>query len=333
MSKPSYNFIDATFFFFKVFSQRPLGVAWIAVWQILLYVGFGALIVYGFWPLIELGLSYEGKGEPSDAEAIAAMMQGMGFYLIGMVGILLSVLMLQGAWLRLLTRNEVAAGIPIRFGADELRLLLVYIVLGILIILAYIATFILFIALNAGFVAAGEPGGVPVQVLINTVAGIIAAVSWVMFLLGLAPAAGLTVRQRGIKIFDGFAAARGVMGMMVLSYLVLIVVGIVGYVVLSVLQQGFIMVGAADLVGALIQLDGGADPQVIEDAIMRAINTPLFWIMAGIALVLQMIFDVFFHGCWHGVGAYVAVRHDGGFAPDTPLEAPAASVGQAPTEG
>ena len=34
MSKPSYNFIDATFYFFKVFGARPLSVAWIAVWQI-----------------------------------------------------------------------------------------------------------------------------------------------------------------------------------------------------------------------------------------------------------------------------------------------------------
>ena len=113
----------------------------------------------------------------------------------------------------------------------------------------------------------------------------------------------------------------------------LILVAIIGYLVLSVIQQGFIMIGGAELIGALIQIEDGSDPEVFMNALMQALQNPLFWVMAGIAIVLQMIFEVFVHGCWHGVGAYVAVRHDGGFPPETPLEAPADSVGQAPSEG
>ena len=66
---------------------------------------------------------------------------------------------------------------------------------------------------------------------------------------------------------------------------------------------------------------------------LGALQNPLFWIMAGIAVVLQLIYDIVVQGSWHGVGAYVAVRHDGGLPPETPLQAPADSVGQAPTEG
>ena len=333
MSKPSYNFIDATFYFFKVFGQRPLSVAWIALWQILLYAGLGALILLGAWPMIDLLISYAGKGEPSDAEALQALMQGAGYYTLGMIGILIAALMIQGAWLRLLTRNEVAVGIPVRFGADELRLLLVNIVIGLLVMAGYLLTFLLYVGVNMALAAGGEPGGVAVQALANTVLTIIVVVSWILFLLGLAPAPGLTVRQRGIKIFDGFAAAGGVMGWMFLSYLVLVIVGMVAYVVLSVLQQGFIMVGGAELVGVLIEVEEGADPELLLEAFMQALQSPLFWVMAGIALVLQMVFDVFVQGSWQGVGAYVAVRHDGGFPPETPLEGPAESVGQAPTEG
>ena len=333
MSRPGYNFIDGTFHFFKVFGQRPMSVAWLALWQMVLYGGFAALIVFGFWPLIDLVMDYGGKGEPSDAEAVQAMMQGMGFYLIGMIGLLLSALMMQAAWLRLLTRNEVAGGIPIRLGADEGRLLLVNIVLGLVIGVVYLVTVLLYVVVNAGLVAAGEPGGVAVQALANTLLTIIVVVGWIIFLLGLAPAPGLTLRQRGVRIFDGFAAAGGVMGWMFLSYLVLIFVSMIGYLVVSVLQQGFIMVGSAELIGVVFQVEEGADPQILLDALTQALQNPLFWVMGGVALVLQLVFDVFVQGSFHGVGAYVAVRHDGGFPPETPLEGPAESVGQAPTEG
>lgn len=333
MSKPSYNFIDATFYFFKVFGQRPLSVAWLALWQIILYAGFAALIVLGFWPLFELLISYGGKGEPSDAEVMQALLPGLGFYALGVIGIMLAALMIQGAWLRLLTRNEVAGGIPIRLGGDEGRLLLVNIVIGLLVMVGYLLSVLLYVVVNAGLVAAGEPGGVAVQALANTLLTIIVVVGWILFLLGLAPAPGLTVRQRGIKIFDGFAAAGGVMGWMFLSYLVLAICVTIAYVVLSVLQQGVLMIGSAELAGALFQIEEGADPQIFFDAMLGALQNPLFWVMAGIAVVLQLIYDIVVQGSWHGVGAYVAVRHDGGLPPETPLQAPADSVGQAPTEG
>ena len=333
MSKPSYNFIDATFYFLKVFGQRPLSVAWIGLWQVILYGGFAALMFYGAWPLIELALSYGGKGEPPDAEIIQAMMQGRGFYSLGGLGLLVAALMIQGAWLRLLARNEIAGGLPIRFGADELRLLVVNIVLWLLMMAACVLTVVLYAVVNAGLTMGGQPGGVAVQALVNTLLTVIVIVGWIIFLLGLAPSPALTVRQRGIKIFDGFAAAQGVMFWMFLSYVVLFFAILLAYVVLSVMQQAFMMIGSSELVGALISFEQTSDPDLIMQAFLDALNSPLFWAMAAIALVLQLIFDIFVQGSWHGIGAYVAVRHDGGFAPDTPLEAPAESVGQAPSEG
>ncbi|WP_439635064.1 hypothetical protein [Oceanicaulis sp.] len=333
MSKPSYNFIDATFYFLKVFGQRPLSVAWIGLWQVLLYAGFGALMLYGFWPLLEMALEYGGKGDPSDAEMAQAALQGMGFYMLGILGILISALMIQGAWLRLLARDQVVVGLPIRLGADELRLLVVNIVIWLLMMAAGVLTIMLFAVVNAGLTMGGQPGGVAVQALVNTLLTVIVIVGWIIFLLGLAPATSLTVRQRGIKIFDGFAAAQGVMFWMFLSYVVLFFAILMAYVVLSVMQQAFMMIGSSELVGALISFEQTSDPDLMMEALLDALDSPLFWAMAAIVLILQLIFDMFVQGSWQGVGAYVAVRHDGGFAPDTPLEAPAESVGQAPSEG
>ena len=333
MSKPSYNFIDATFYFLKVFGQRPLSVAWIGLWQVLLYAGFGALMLYGAWPMIELAFDYSDKGGAPDAEVIQAMIQGAGYYSLGGLGVLVAALMLQGAWLRLLTRNEIAGGLPIRFGADELRLLVVNIVIWLFVMVGYLVTALLYIVVNAGFLTGGEPGGVAVQALLNTLLTVVVIVGWIIFALGFAPAPSLTVRQRGIKIFDGFAAAGGVMGWMFLSYVVLGFAIIVAYMVLGVMQQAFLMIGSAELVGALFSYAQSNDPELMLEAFLSVLDSPLFWAMAAIVLILQLIFDIFVQGGWHGIGAYVAVRHDGGFAPDTPLEAPAESVGQAPSEG
>lgn len=332
MSKPSYNFVDGTFYFLKVLGQRPLSVAWVALWQVILYAGFAALMIYGFWPVFELVLEY-GEVEPPEAEVIQALLQGMGFYTLGILGLLIAALMIQGAWLRLLARNEVAAGLPIRFGADELRLLVVNIVIVVLVMAGYLVTILLYTVVNLGFVAGGEPGGVPVQALLNTLLTVIVIVGWIIFALGLAPAPAMTVRQRGIRIFDGFSAAGGVMGWMFLSYVVLFFAVLFGYLILGTLQNAFVLIGSSELVGAFFSFGQTSDPDLLLETLLGAMNSPLFWAMMGIVLVLQLIFDILVQGSWMGVGAYVAVRHDGGLAPDTPLEAPADSVGQAPSEG
>ncbi|WP_440959495.1 hypothetical protein ACFELO_05125 [Oceanicaulis sp. LC35] len=333
MSKPSYNFIDGTFHFFKVFGQRPLSVLWIALWQVVLYGGFASLLIYGAWPVFELLLAYEGKGEPPEAEVLAALMQGAGYLSLGGFGLLVSALMLQGAWLRLLTRNEVAVGIPIRFGADELRLFVVNLAFWFLLGIGQLVTVMLYVSVNAGFVAGGEPGGVAVQALVNTVLTIFVVLGWLLCLLGFAPAPALSVRQRGIKLFDGFAAAHGVMLWMFLSYLVLVLVSLMGYMVVGLLQNGVILIGSADMLGLVTQIEETTDTQVVFDILREVFSDPVFLICLGVVMILQFIYEAIVQVSWHGVGAYVAVRHDGGLPPETPLEAPAASVGQAPSEG
>jgi hypothetical protein len=55
-----------------------------------------------------------------------------------------------------------------------------------------------------------------------------------------------------------------------------------------------------------------------------------FIIAAGIQILLQC----FMEGSWHGVGAYAALRHSGRTGTEDSVEtAPAASVGEAPSEG
>jgi heme/copper-type cytochrome/quinol oxidase subunit 2 len=137
-------------------------------------------------------LSYGGKGEPQRrGNGIQAADAGrMGFYSAGQGwASSIAALMIQGAWLRLLARDQVVAGLPIRFGADELRLLVVNIVLWLLIMAAGVLTIVLYAVVNAGFAMGGEPGGVAVQALVNTLLTVIVIVGWIIFLLGLAPRA------------------------------------------------------------------------------------------------------------------------------------------------
>lgn len=333
MSRPAYNFVDATFHSFQVLGRRPLSVAWIALWQLIAYAGCTALILKGVWPLVSLLFGEAAvMREPSEAEVLAALMSGLGWIALGTVLILLFALMAQAAWLRLLTRNEVAPGIPFRFGGDEARLLLVNLGLLLALMVGQGVTIGAFVAINAGL-AAGDVGALGLA-LLNTVLVLVAVVLWITVMLGFAAAPAVTVRQRTIGLFAGFAASDGIRGKMVLSYLVLLALWIGGYIIVATLQQIVLLFGAADLMPALMALDeAGDDAEAVLAVLGEVFSGQAIWIVIGVILVIDTLFQIACQAVWAGVGAYVAIRHDGGLAPDAPLEAPTASVGDAPSEG
>ncbi|MEO1037980.1 MAG: hypothetical protein AAFX09_00415 [Pseudomonadota bacterium] len=342
MTRPSYDFASATFFFFKAFARRPMGVLWIGLIQIALYTALTVWSFAMFGPLFELLIEAAGQSrEPDDAEVLAVM--GGAFVQIPLL-IFLSlavVVMIQGAWLRLLTRDEIAAGIPLRFGFDELRLVgvnLCFIVLGWL---GYLAAFIIVLAVGAAGVGATAAtdgsiwtalgGGLVAFVFV--IAGMVLAI---YFALRFAAAPALSIAQKRFRLFGAFAASRDVFGWMLVSYIVLLLVWIVGVIAVSVVQQvvALAMIGGA--MGELMALGqmSDADPAQVAEALSAIITSP--GLIAGliVSVIIWMAFQIVFEGLWHGVGAYVAVRHTGGDAAEPEdISAPAESVGESPSEG
>ncbi len=342
-TEPKYDFTTATFWFFRCIGRNPGGAFSIALWQLLAYaVLFGLVVWLGFPAMLavmELAATTDDPSPDQIFGAIGSLLVLMPF--IAIFGILVS-LMAQGAWMRLLTRNEVAGGIPFRIGADEGRLLLVNICFILLAIAGYAVVFAaiaLVVALTMGVNAAAE--GAVWAGLLNGLIWFVAVVALVaaaiIIMVRFAAAPALSVRQRGFRLFHSFAATKGITGWMVLTYLVLILIILAGSMAVSIIQQIAVLGGAMGAFMPLFNdLQAGVEPE--PEAVMQllrdAMGNPGVLIALGVIALAQLLFQILIDGLWHGVGAYAAVRHDGGLGEtEIDISAPAGSVGTAPSEG
>lgn len=124
---------------------------------------------------------------------------------------------------------------------------------------------------------------------------------------------------------------------MVLTYLVLILIILAGSMAVSIIQQIAVLGGAMGAFMPLFNdLQAGVEPE--PEAVMQllrdAMGNPGVLIALGVIALAQLLFQILIDGLWHGVGAYAAVRHDGGLGEtEIDISAPAGSVGTAPSEG
>jgi hypothetical protein len=335
MSKPTYDFVDATFGFFQLIGRRPGAVLWIAFWQLALYAGLFALIFVLAAPAISFAFRIEAEGiDPDPAEVWQAFSGIIGGYLLVMLGFVIASLMAQGAWLRLLVRNEVAALIPLRFGGDEFRLLVVNLVFIAFWLIAFTVFFVVTGVVTGGSVLAtgASDVGVGLALLINVLLGLGAAVLAVIVMLRFGAAPALTVGRKGIKLFESFGATKGVASWMFVSYLTLVAVYFVAATAVSVFQQVILLLTAAELFPTLAALENTEDPEVVLRVLGDALLEPGVLVALGVVVVLQLAVQILYEGSWHGVGAYVA-RRDAGDIPDDAIVTPTESVGDAPREG
>ena len=351
MTGKAFDIGECIFFFFKRFGKNPLGVIWIAAWQAAVVAGLGALAFVLLGPfylgLFEL-VAQEANGSMSEQEVGREVLGLIGPFiasipLISLAGIM-AALMFQAAWLRFLTRGEIAAVIPFRFGGDEFRLLgvnLLYIVVGIAAYLGIVVA-----AVVIGLVAAGVFAGSDGSMAGGMAGGLIAflgvmavCIIVLVFCIRLASAPALTVVDRRIRFFESWTASQGVFWNLALSYLVVIGLIIVLSIVLGTLIQLVFLGALLPLVMDFALLAEGSRavlPQDVLDLLQESLNSP--GVVAGLVtgLVLGYGMQIVFEGMWHGVGAYNAVRYraDGALEEtDAPVLAADHPAGASPSEG
>ncbi|WP_417477808.1 hypothetical protein [Maricaulis sp.] len=351
MTGKAFDIGDGIFFFFKRFGANPLGVIWIAVCQALVVGALAALAFMLLGPFY-LGLfdlvAQEAGGTLSESQMEREVLTLIGPFLasmplIALLGIV-SALMFQAAWLRFLTRGEIAAVIPFRFGGDELRLLgvnLLYFVVGIAAYLG-IALAAGVVALLAAGVFAGSDGSMAGGLatgLIVFLGVLVIAIMVIVFCIRLASAPALTLVDRRVRFFESWTASKGVFWPMALSYLV--VVGLI--LVLSTILGGLIQLV---FFGALLPVfmefammaegNGDVSPDEVIAMLQGMLGNPA--VMTGLitGAVLGYAMQITFEGMWHGVGAYNAVRYraDGGAEEtDSPVLTADHPAGASPSEG
>lgn len=68
-------------------------------------------------------------------------------------------------------------------------------------------------------------------------------VTVIIIMVRLCAAPALSVRQKGFRLFQSFAATKRIVGWLVLTYIVLIIIALAGSMVLTIVQQIAVMGG------------------------------------------------------------------------------------------
>lgn len=332
MTRPDYDFVQSTFRFFIVLGQRPGEVIRLALWQMLLYAALFAVIIACYWPFLSLLITSAAQGvEPSDQAVLASLGAIWLGASVSLVGGVLAALMVQGAWLRLLTHGETKPGFPMRLGGDEGRLFGVNLVFVVFNLIGWGAAAALMSLLTAGAVIGAEydPAAALVMSPLIAITGLAVALIAIFIMLRFAAAPAMCVNERRFVLFGSFAATRGVWGWMLLSYLGVIAMAIAAGLILGVVQ----ILPASFAVGYLAGLGASLETMSPGEIFAGIASNPFVIISLIFTLLLQILFRICLEGVWHGVGAYVAMRHAGAAPVDAGVETPSASVGAAPGEG
>jgi hypothetical protein len=351
MQAKPFDIGEAIFFFFKRFGEKPAAALWIAIWQI----GLATAVIVGsmfmLWPaymnLFELA-ALENTHGMSDVEEMELVFETLAPFFTSMIllvpaGIVLA-LMFQGAWMRFLTRGEVAAVIPFRFGGDEFRLLgvnILYIVVGTGVYMAAMVLFVVFGLGSAGIVAAGDSSvgaglGAGLMMFVVFLA-MFAAVLFIAVRLASAPA--LTVHDKKFRFFESWGASDGVFWHMLLVYLVVAVMVMILSMVLGTIIQIAMLGAMIPMIAELSALDdmrGDVSPEEVFAIFGDFLSQPGTMISVGLGLFLTYFMQIAFEGMWHGVGAYNACRYRGdgvGDAEDAPVLGADHPAGASPSEG
>lgn len=223
----SFSATEAAFEGFRVVRRKPAVVLfWGAMYLLMFALMFG-IGAPSFARVMALAETIERSSEPSLSD-----LQQLGMIYMGMIGWLAPLGLVIGAVLnaavaRSVLRPEQGAWGYLRLGRDELRVLVVNLVLGLLFGLAG----------GIGFVAVGAffAGGQPIFYLLGLLAAlaVIAGLIWLGVKLSLA--VPITVDRGRIALFDSFAATRGrfwpLLGMAIIVLIMTWVVSLLGYII------------------------------------------------------------------------------------------------------
>jgi len=313
MQTPAFDFGEAIGHFFKTLGRRPGAVFWVAFCNAILFSVFTGLILWliapGYLNMLDVAMA---GGDPTPEDVWELVGPFFAVVPLSFIGGILVALMAQGAWLRLLVRDEVAPGIPFRLGGDEFRLLAVNIVFIVIAIALYI------LALGTGIglaVAVGvSEGGAGAGALAGLGGGllVIGAIVLAVFLaVRLSAAPALTVLDRRVRVFDAMPATRGIFWWLVLTYIVMAIIIFAAQSVLGTMIQ-FLFLGAfMPMMFEFVTIAETAnpDPAAFTDLLREQLSEPGTMVMLGAGLFLSLFLQTLAEGAWHSVGAYTARRH------------------------
>lgn len=301
---------DLAFEGFRLVRRNPMAlVAWALLYAVLSLASLFA-ISNAVEPMIAWGERAEAlenaSPTPTPAE-VMAVFQDFGEVILSLAWLLPVSLIVSAMLMAAVARavlNPRAGGFGyLRLGMDEVRVFVVTLVLGLLMMFAWMAVFVL-VAMLGGIASASGANWLWLFVVLGGLAGV-AAIIWLAVRLSLA--VPITVAENRFAFFDSFGLTRGrfwpLFGMAVIAIVMVLVVQLLSNIVTMPLgmmtgQTGWSFGTAEDPEVLRAALDVG-NPWVIASALAEA---------AVYALVVGVMYAPF-------AAAYREIK---GLGPETP---------------
>lgn len=281
----AFSASDAAFEGFRVMRRSPLAVVAWGLFYLLMTVAVLALAGAPMANFMEMASGLEGV-DPSPEEAAR-----LGMAYLGMISLILPVSLVFGAVLyaavnRAVVRPEEKKFGYLRLGGDELRVLVVYFVLSVLMMLLALVLAIV-IGLVVGILTGSNAKGA--AVLAALLGGLVALGLFIWIGVRLSLAVPITVAERRIAIFDSWTLTEGrfwrLLGMGLLAFILATIVctlllGAIG--VLIMILGGLSQLQGADLNGAnmseiLAALGPAAIAWIVGSALTSALQLAIVY--------------------------------------------------------
>ncbi len=225
------NATDAAFEGFRIVRRHPQTVLFWALLYLLFFAVFFAVFGSTLAGVMANAKALESAGEPSMAE-----LQGLGSSYMVMLGLAFPLALVLGGVLNAAVARAVLRPSEKRFGymrlgGDELRVIVVSVVLGILMGLASLVAFTA-VGMVAGF---GTASGQSWMWLVAGLLGLAACALLIWLAVRLSLAIPITFAERRIALFDSFALTKGrtlpLLGMAIIVIIMTLLVGLLSSII------------------------------------------------------------------------------------------------------
>ena len=256
----SFSATEAAFEGFRIVRRNPLAILFWGLAYVIFFVAFFALVGGQLATIVAQAEALQG-GEPdiADLQALGASyatLLGFGLPL----GLIVQAVLSAGVARGVLFPSQKAFGY-LRLGGDELRVMAVNIILGIVMGVGSFVVFMV-VAFATGLVAQGNQGaGVLTGVLLGL--GALVLLCWLAIRLSLV--VPITVAEKRIAPFASFAVTKGkvlpILGMAIIAFIMSILVTLLG----SIISLPIVMMTGGGL-AQLAAMDGMSTAQIIQAA-------------------------------------------------------------------
>lgn len=282
-------------------------VLWSTALLLLVYFIFGRQFIGAYIEMFQNMAALEGTNSEDPAavmEAMGPMMSIMGTAFLLWIFSWALMISTETAMHKNIFRGTDHGVFPLRFGRDELRVLLAQFVVGLISYGVMMVGYFVF-AILAVLAAAGAQGG---GAAVGGIAALFAFFAFIAMMGGallavikLGPAAALSVRDGDIRTIEGWKATYKRFWPMLGSYLIVGVAGYIAMIILMTLMMFLIFAGISDVSG----LQDLSDDQALA-AFLEAMKKPGVIIPLVIGLMLYVAFTILWYLCFWGIPNYAA---------------------------